>query len=388
MRSHLIVLIILFSFPTVTLAATLDVPREGDRLSGIGVIHGWKCYPQDITVSIDGGNPIPARAPYPRADTGGHCDNAGWNGFFTVVNWGVFGDGLHTVTAFENGVPFARRTVTVTTLGEEFVTGIEKRVIIPDFPAPGEQVEVEWNTGTQHFEILQVFSRHTPPSGDGSLIDDGHTTEVTCFLVAGQTCYLRPDQPCDYCIDEHGQPVPEGAQAPDYTEQVPTDSDDSDDSDDFAPEETESECLTFERPETVISPFDCLVEFEDTEVPIPASPLTQTGLYVRNTCDTAITVLKWCTRPGERHPRKGYICQQPVYKPPRNGREVRMVLGPYQRKSTQYPFGIGYCEADEFRVYATCEGNTASPHIVGEDDWYYRCFGNVARVERYPRGGE
>ena len=140
--------------PTVTLAATLDVPSPGDRLSGLGVIHGWKCNPQQITVSIDGSDPIPALAPYPRADTGGACGNAGWNGFFTIVNWGIFGDGAHTITASDNGVPFATHTFTVTTLGEEFVTGVEKRATIADFPAPGQSVELEWNQSTQHFELV------------------------------------------------------------------------------------------------------------------------------------------------------------------------------------------------------------------------------------------
>ena len=140
--------------PTVALAATLDVPSPGDRLSGLGVIHGWKCNPQQITVAIDGSDPIPALAPYPRADTGGACGNAGWNGFFTFVNWGVFGDGAHTITAADNGVPFATHTFTVTTLGEEFVTGVAKRATIEDFPAPGESVELEWNQSTQHFEIV------------------------------------------------------------------------------------------------------------------------------------------------------------------------------------------------------------------------------------------
>ena len=53
---------------------------------------------------------------------------------FTFVNWGIFGDGSHTITASDNGVPFATHTFTVTTLGEEFVTGVAKRATIEDFP--------------------------------------------------------------------------------------------------------------------------------------------------------------------------------------------------------------------------------------------------------------
>ena len=157
----LLVVLLFALLPTVAPAAILDVPSQGDRLSGIGVIHGWKCDPQNITVSVDGSAPIPALAPYPRADTGGACGNAGWNGFFTFVNWAIFGDGPHTITASDNGFPFATRTFTVTTLGEEFVTGVAKRATIEDFPAPGESVELEWNQSTQHFEI--VGNTATPP---------------------------------------------------------------------------------------------------------------------------------------------------------------------------------------------------------------------------------
>ena len=164
LRRHLRLALLLAIFPQVALAATLDVPRQGDRLSGIGVIHGWKCDPQHITVSVDGSAPIAALAPYPRADTGGVCGNAGWNGFFTFVNWAIFGDGPHTITASDNGFPFATHTFTVTTLGEEFVTGVEKRATIEDFPAPGESVELKWNQSTQHFEI--VGNTATPPGDE------------------------------------------------------------------------------------------------------------------------------------------------------------------------------------------------------------------------------
>ena len=185
--------------PRVALAATLDVPSHGDRLSGIGVIHGWKCDPQNITVSVAGSAPIPALSPYPRADTGGVCGNAGWNGFFTFVNWAIFGDGPHTIIAFDNDIPFASRTFTVTTLGEEFVTGVAKRATIADFPAPGESVELEWNQSTQHFEI--VGNTATPPGED----EEPDPTSPTASVYG--SCYA--DFEC-----------PEGSENPNLMSQV------------------------------------------------------------------------------------------------------------------------------------------------------------------------
>ena len=36
----------------------LDVPSNGDKLSGIGIIHGWKCEAEgDITVRFNGWRP-------------------------------------------------------------------------------------------------------------------------------------------------------------------------------------------------------------------------------------------------------------------------------------------------------------------------------------------
>lgn len=186
LRRHLRLALLFALLPTVAPAATLDVPSQGDRLSGIGVIHGWKCDPQHITVSVDGSAPIPALAPYPRADTGEVCGNAGWNGFFTFVNWAIFGDGPHTITASDNGFPFATRTFTVTTLGEEFVTGVEKRATIDDFPAPGESVELEWNQSTQHFEI--VGNTATEPGEDEEPDEPVPTASVYGICFAGFKC--------------------------------------------------------------------------------------------------------------------------------------------------------------------------------------------------------
>ena len=140
---------------SLTHAASLDVPSNGDRLSGIGSIHGWKCTPDgEITVAFNDGEPIPATYGSPRGDTRAACGDAGHTGFSTLWNWALLGDGEHTAIAYDNGVEFARTTVRVTTLGVEVLKGAQRTVVVPDFPRPGEETRIRWEESLQNFVIV------------------------------------------------------------------------------------------------------------------------------------------------------------------------------------------------------------------------------------------
>ena len=145
-------------FPALTRAqSALDIPGNGDTLSGIGVISGWKCQAEgNITISLDAGDPIPAAYGFPRGDTAPMCSDDGHNGFFSFFNWAILGDGPHTAVAYDNGVEFARSTFTVVTTGEEFLIGASGECTLPDFPAPGETTQFTWNQSTQHLEMAAV----------------------------------------------------------------------------------------------------------------------------------------------------------------------------------------------------------------------------------------
>ena len=150
--------------PSLTYAqSALDIPGNGDTLSGIGVISGWKCEAQgDIAISLNAGAPIPATYGFPRGDTASACSDDGHNGFFSFFNWAILGDGQHTAVAYDNGVEFARSTFTVVTTGEEFVVGARARV--RDFPSPGEITWFTWNQSTQHLEMVSVQTRSVDQS--------------------------------------------------------------------------------------------------------------------------------------------------------------------------------------------------------------------------------
>ena len=51
---------------------------------------------------------------------------------------------------------WSRTTVTVTTLGEEFVRGAEGECLVSDFPLAGETALLTWQQNSQNFVITDV----------------------------------------------------------------------------------------------------------------------------------------------------------------------------------------------------------------------------------------
>ena len=149
--------------PVLTNGATLENPGYGAKLSGIGLISGWKCEGGSLTVRLNGGSPISLVYGGPRGDTAGVCGDSN-NGFAIAFNWALLGDGTHTAVAYDNGVEFARSVFTVTTLGEEFVRGASGECTIQDFPSAGEDATFEWSQSAQNL----VLSRSSGGEDNGS----------------------------------------------------------------------------------------------------------------------------------------------------------------------------------------------------------------------------
>ena len=139
----------------------LENPQPGSFQSGVGVISGWVCEAQTIEISFDDGPHLQAGAGTIREDTHRVCGDTD-NGFGLLYNWNLLGDGPHIVTAYADGVEFARVTVTVTTLGEEFRRGLSREVTVTNFPAAGTNVVLRWQQAQQNFVITQTTS--TPVS--------------------------------------------------------------------------------------------------------------------------------------------------------------------------------------------------------------------------------
>ena len=87
-----------------------------------------------------------------------------------AFNWSLLGDGQHTVVAKADGVELDRATVTVTTLGAEFVRGLTRSVTVQDFPMVGETVLLEWQQNLQNFMIVDgVAPDDTSASGSAGV---------------------------------------------------------------------------------------------------------------------------------------------------------------------------------------------------------------------------
>ena len=83
------------------------------------MLSGWVCDAEEVVIEIDE-MPLVTAYGTSRADTAAVCGDTD-NGFGLLFNWNLLGDGEHTVVAVVDGVELGRATVTVTTLGEEFV---------------------------------------------------------------------------------------------------------------------------------------------------------------------------------------------------------------------------------------------------------------------------
>ena len=137
----------------------LEIPSQGDTLSGIGVISGWKCEAEgEITVRVDDENPLPTLYGLSREDTEETCGDTD-NGFVTYFNWGLLGDGTYTVAALDNG---------------EFVEDAAPGPFtILDFPSLGEKADFVWNTSTQHLELLSLSQVDFRDACEGLKIPEG-----------------------------------------------------------------------------------------------------------------------------------------------------------------------------------------------------------------------
>ena len=123
--------------------------------SGIGVISGWVCEAEEVTIALGALAPQPAGYGTERLDTEAVCGDTD-NGFGLLFNWNRLEAGEHEVVAYVDAAELGRATVVVTTLGHEFLRGVEGECVVEDFPSPGERVRLAWQQTSQNFVITAV----------------------------------------------------------------------------------------------------------------------------------------------------------------------------------------------------------------------------------------
>ena len=161
-----------YTLETRLVVGYLENPGPESFQSGVGVLSGWVCAADAVTIELNGAAQAAAYGTE-RLDTAAICGDTD-NGFGLLFNWNLLGDGEHEVVAFVDGVELDRATVTVTTLGSEFVEDVAGTCTVPDFPTLGETVTLVWQQNSQNF----VVAEGSPPAGATT----GRTNALTGYL--------------------------------------------------------------------------------------------------------------------------------------------------------------------------------------------------------------
>ena len=142
----------------------LEVPASGATMSGIGLISGWHCDAEEISIIIDDEPPQIAGYGTGRKDTLEPCDDAD-NGFGMLFNFGLLESGAHTVRVLADGVEFDRaRFDSIRLSTGSFSTDIEGSVEVSDFPKPGHTTTLRWDESSQRFSITGEAGPNTAGS--------------------------------------------------------------------------------------------------------------------------------------------------------------------------------------------------------------------------------
>ena len=169
----------------------LENPGATSFQSGIGLISGWVCDADEVEITLNG-EPQEAAYGTARLDTEAVCGDSD-NGFGLLFNWNLLGDGEHEVVALVDGVELDRATVTVTTLGAEFLRDVTGRCTAADFPTGDETVTLAWQQTQQNFVIVDgpapAGANRTGRAGVGYLENPGpNSFQSGIGVISGWVC--------------------------------------------------------------------------------------------------------------------------------------------------------------------------------------------------------
>ena len=142
-----------------------DPPNESTR-SGVGLIRGWVCQANRIEVQItnaEGERVVTETAAYgssrPDVVQAQRCQHSSPNvGFGITYNFNRLPEGTYTISALADGqvIGQAHTFDVVRISDQEFPTTFTGECVVPNFPATGQTVTLEWETSTQNFQITDI----------------------------------------------------------------------------------------------------------------------------------------------------------------------------------------------------------------------------------------
>ena len=145
-----------FAQPAAAAAGFLESPDTFE--SGISLIYGWHCTARSIQIQVDNGPLLQAGSGTPRPDTASVCGHSD-TGFGLTYNYNVLAPGNHTVTAYADGVAFAKRFAWTYSYGVEYLQGVQPTgCAVRDFPTRGTTTSVVWSEAKQNFGIFSIYN--------------------------------------------------------------------------------------------------------------------------------------------------------------------------------------------------------------------------------------
>lgn len=169
--------------------SSLESPANGSNESGIGIIRGWICEANQVTIQIDDFPALEAAYGTDRNDTLSVCGDTK-NSFGLTFNWSLLNPGQHTVKALADGVEFGRATFNVTNLGTRFLTGASGNFALENFPSSGHTTAVSWAQANQNF-IIGTANNSTTASGNARQVlesPQNSSSESGISLIRGWAC--------------------------------------------------------------------------------------------------------------------------------------------------------------------------------------------------------
>ncbi len=195
-----------YTLQVTFLPGYLENPGAASFQSGIGVISGWTCDADEVEITLNG-EPQEAAYGTARLDTEAVCGDSD-NGFGLLFNWNLLGDGEHEVVAVVDGVELDRATVTVTTLGAEFLRDVTGMCTAADFPTMDETVTLAWQQTQQNFVIVDgpapAGANRAGRAGVGYLENPGpNSFQSGIGVLSGWVC-----EGAEVVIALNGEPQP------------------------------------------------------------------------------------------------------------------------------------------------------------------------------------
>ncbi|MFZ5483266.1 MAG: hypothetical protein ACOZB0_03475 [Pseudomonadota bacterium] len=134
----------------------LGTPAQGSVVSGVNVISGYHCDSNNIQIYIDGvylGKAGSGTTLLGTLQTCGKTDT----GFALLYNFNNLPEGNHVISVYADGALLQETEFnSIRSAGIPWVTGVNKSIVVEDFPEKGRRARLEWIQSIQNFSVVAV----------------------------------------------------------------------------------------------------------------------------------------------------------------------------------------------------------------------------------------